>query len=54
MYFKMRVVIISCSIKTVFRFFYLELLKFLCSEKSSGLFHVKGLLFLGVEIKEKV
>lgn len=50
----MQVVIISCSVKTFFRSFYLELLKCLCFEKSSSLFHVKGLLFLDVESKEKV
>lgn len=50
----MQVVIISCSVKNVLRSFYLEPLKFLCFEKSTSLFNVKGFLFLDIEIKEKV
>lgn len=54
MYFKMQVVIVSCSVKTVLRSFYLEPLTFLCFEKSTSLFNVKAFLFLDIEIKEKV
>lgn len=52
--FKMQVVIASCSVKPVLSSFYLEPLTFLCFEKSTGLFNVKGFLFLDIEIKEKV
>lgn len=51
MYFKMHVVIITCSITMFFRTSYLNLIKILYFKKQDFFFNVKDFLPLDIEIK---